>query len=434
MSTAFPKNFKSFFGIVFSLILAFQSIIQGYKADCGTEMPVIPDDFTPIVQFAVCSDIHNANERFADMMDTCYELAAENEAYSKLDAVLIAGDFTNVATVEELQAFKDTVDESVREGTKTIICLGNHEGRSKTIYDDFESVFGMECNTDTEINGVHFIAVSYINGSGTLYSPKTKKWVKSCLESAEAENPSMPIIVIQHPHPFSTVYGSDSWGSLELNYLWNQYEQVINFSGNSHFPINDPRSIWQGGYTALGCGTLKYFELELDLVARQHPEGNDKAAQFYLVSVDANGSTAIKCYDLITHRFFGEEYYIETPSDKSTFAYTYKNRLEYDEIPEFAQDAQITVSTDEETGNYLVNFPAASDKLIVHDYKISVKTEAGISVFSSSLLSGYYFADSPSSYSVDVGALKSGKTYVVSVTAVNAYYECSQALTYEFTA
>ena len=37
---------------------------------------------------------------------------------------------------------------------------------------------------------------------------------------------------------------------------------AISFSGHSHTSITDERSIWQGGFTAVGCGTLRNVSLK----------------------------------------------------------------------------------------------------------------------------------------------------------------------------
>ena len=87
-------------------------------------------------------------------------------------------------------------------------------------------------------------------------------WAKEELKKAAEDDPTKPIFVQQHYHITNTVYGSDLWGTDVFTSILNKYPQVIDFSGHSHYPINDPRSIWQGRFTALGCGTLAYFELE----------------------------------------------------------------------------------------------------------------------------------------------------------------------------
>jgi hypothetical protein len=102
-----------------------------------------------------------------------------------------------------------------------------------------------------------------------------------------------------------TVYGSANWGEDELTDILMNYPQIIDFSGHSHAPINDPRSIHQRHFTCLGTGTLSYFELdEFDKYYGTIPPGNDRAAQMLFVEADADMRVRVYPYDLITSNFF----------------------------------------------------------------------------------------------------------------------------------
>lgn len=424
--TAFPKSFKSFFGIIFSVMLFILSCFQGIMTKGTDNMPATPDSFVPAIRFLACSDVHEANDRFADMMSTAYGLYDNDPVYPGIDAVTVAGDFTNSGTEEQIIAFKNTVDASVREGTESFVILGNHELHTESSRECFKRVFGVDPERHITINGFHFIGVSnFSNG----YPASTVAWASEEVNSAIESAPELPVFTFQHPHNTATVYGSVNWGSPALTPAWENNSNVINFSGHSHYPMNDPRSIWQGSYTALGCGTLKYFEMELDLKAGQFPTDNDQAAQFYIVEADRDGSVRIRCYDLISHTFFGEEYYIDKVSDTSTFAYTYKNRMSYDNAPVFADGAEAQVVKNEK-GEYILTFDKAQDKLIVHDYKIKVTSSLGIVKYSESIMSDYYLVNDRTVQTYNLGALdlKAGETYKVEIIAVNAYYELSEGL------
>ena len=52
------------------------------------------------------------------------------------------------------------------------------------------------------------------------------------------------------------------WGTPQLNVIFSKYSNVVDFSGHSHFPMSDPRSINQSLYTAVGCGAMARFELD----------------------------------------------------------------------------------------------------------------------------------------------------------------------------
>jgi len=439
MLTALPRTIKSLYTLLFSILMGAVSILVN-PAATNAGMPQAPEDFTPVVRFAVTSDIHIKEEennieaqRWAAMIDKSYALTAEDARYPYLDAVCVSGDYTNHGSPIEYAKYKAVADEHILEGTKLITALGNHEFgyAGGEVYTLHREVLGAEPDVDEVINGFHFIAVSY-SQTGGVFGFDKQVWLANRLREAKSDNPDYPVFVFQHPHPFGTVYGSVQWGSLDLNGVYSLFPQVVNFSGHSHYAMGDPRSIWQGSFTALGTGSLSYMENENELEDGQFPEGYRDVVQFYIVEADASGSVRIRCYDLTADCWFGETYYIETPADKASFTYSYANRMKADEPPVFADSAALT-AVKEADGDYSIRFPAASDRFIVHDYKIKV-TSGAQTVSSQSILSGYYIHPSPSDYTVDIGPLEAGKEYQVIVMAANAYAELSEPITLAFTA
>lgn len=71
------------------------------------DMPIVPDDFTPVMRFVVTSDVHlngdpNQAEaaRLARMLQTGRRLALEDPSYQKLDAAAFVGDVCDRGTPE----------------------------------------------------------------------------------------------------------------------------------------------------------------------------------------------------------------------------------------------------------------------------------------------------------------------------------------------
>ena len=121
------------------LIFKFLSVLLGFAftvtGPIGSPKPdkVVntPDDFTPVVRFVVCSDIHlNGDEtqqaaiRFANLFNDMYEYA-EGCEYKKLDAVIVAGDFTGGGAEKEYQIFNKIVNENKKDETQLLAVLGN---------------------------------------------------------------------------------------------------------------------------------------------------------------------------------------------------------------------------------------------------------------------------------------------------------------------
>ncbi len=429
---ALPNSFMSFIGAILSVLMSFVSLFQAPGYTKTDEMPTTPEDFTPAVRFVVCSDTHNRNDNVAAMINRCYELYDNDPVYSGIDVFVFCGDMTSVGGNGDMDHFKAALDENIKGDTLSLVLLGNHEMKNSKADDYFTELFGVEPNQHITVNGFHFISVS--NSYERAFSFSDVSWASKETDKAIEDTPELPVFTFQHPHNFGTVYGSTVWSTPLIDTAWNGKSNVVNFSGHSHYPINDPRSIWQGSYTALGCGGMNYFELDKDFVVGQHPEGYKTAAQFYIVEADTDGSVRIVAYDLNSESFFGEEYFIENINDKSTYAYTYMNRKEYDEPPVWNENTQVSIEKNE-NGEYILTFDEAQDKFIVHNYKIKVY-EGGILKQSKTHISDYYLINNSETASFNLGELnlKSGKECTVEITAVNAYFKLSEPLVYTFTA
>lgn len=421
-----------------SFLYSFLSVF-GAGIAISPELPEKPDDFSPVVRFAICSDVHlNGDEeqteakRFAQMFNTAYEYSAAQE-YNTLDAFIVAGDMTNHGLPEEYRVFKKVISENLKDETQFMVCMGNHEFIAYRDEDASEGtrVFEeeMQMNDDNSycINGYNFIICSY-DEDGKNFKNK-KSWLDAELKAAKAQSGDKPIFIVQHPAPFASVYGSINWGDITIPTVLMKYPQVIDFSGHSHYPVNDPRSIWQGGFTALGCGTLSYFETELDGVAGNFPYQNDQAAQFYIVEADADGNVCIKPYDLITGQFFDFEYYLSGLA-KRNYAYSYLRMRTIDKAPVFDENSHVEVNKTE-NGNSILSFSGAKDNFVVESYKVSV-SKNGIKVFDDNFSGKYMYLFEEDTYDVDLGELSSGK-YTAQIVAMNAYAELSSPLCYTFT-
>ena len=136
--------------------------------------PAVPADFTPVLRFAVCSDVHLNGEadqpaaiRLGELFDVCYAEAEADGAYQGLDAVIVAGDFATSGAPEEYALFNEIVSAHKREETKLLTVLGNHEFISyrdedaSVGYDVYREYINPEVDTHDVINGFHFICVSY---------------------------------------------------------------------------------------------------------------------------------------------------------------------------------------------------------------------------------------------------------------------------------
>ena len=400
-------------------------------------LPEADSAFVPTVRLVAMTDSHNKNDHVADAIDTAYELFDNDSVYAGVDGFFGLGDFSSVGGEGDYVNYVNTIKEHVRPETPFINIHGNHEFKDDNYREYFIRNFGYEPDTVTEINGFSCIAFSGERGATEwTFTPGSLIWLDNAITAAEKKSGDKAVFVFQHPHPFGTVYGSSVWCDPQLNPVFNKHPGIVDFSGHSHFPFNDPRSIWQGTYTAVGCGAMATFELDDHGIPGQHPDGYDPAAEICIIEADDDGSVRLRGYDLLTDTYFCD-YYIENVNDKSTYAYTYKNMKANDTAPVFPDDISAAAYKND-GGEWVISFTEAqpAEGFIVHDYKITIKDEGGKKVFSDNMINPYYVIedDGTAEFRIGAGTLESGKTYTLTVKAESAYHKFSDTKTVSFTA
>lgn len=386
-------------------------------------------NFKPVLRFLVVSDVHYSDDpecierkRMTQALKTAYELS-EKEEYSNLDALYVVGDFTGRGTEPQMRSFKQTLDENLKSGTEATLSLASHEyfhDGEEAALERFKNIFSMEPDTHKVINGYHFISVTSTNGCH--FDEAKQKWVAEELKKAVADDPVRPIFFFQHPHIMGTVYGSANWGEDELTAILMNYPQIINFSGHSHAPINDPRSIHQQHFTCLGTGTLSYFELdEFDKIYGTIPPNKENAAQMLFVEADADMRVRIYPYDVITSNFFPQVWKIDSAWDIDSFLYT-DARYKTTQAPYFEDDAKIVISEKTDCGFKVTFDQAKYDGDYVNDYNVIIKDANGVTVRNSTVWSEYYFYNMPETISVSFDDLEKGREYFACVHA-NSFWK-----------
>lgn len=431
MTNFFSQIIFKLLSVVFSVVFAFSGPIGGTTPE---DVVHTPDDFTPVVRFVVCSDIHldgdetqQAAKRFANLFTDMYEYA-EGCEYKNLDAVIVAGDFTGGGAEKEYQIYNKIINENKKDETQILTVLGNHEFidyrdvDASVGYDVYRKYVNEDVDTDIIINGYHFIGVSY-DDNGKTFSGKTD-WLDERLANATAEDPDKPIFVYQHPHPALTVYGSANWGDVDTRAVLSKYPQVVNFSGHSHYAASDPRSVWQGEFTAVGCGSLSAFMGNLNYIdGDKDAPGNSGGA--WLVECDVNGNVSMKLYDAENRIFFDNiDYYLTDLSDTSKRTHNWQKQESLDTAPEFPENVVVTSYVDE-NGDTIITFPEATGYYPAENYKIKV-TKNLKTVYEQTVISEYVRA-TDDDVSVNLGQLPSGK-YKVKIVAYSPYAKKGEAI------
>ena len=422
------------FAVLFVVLPAQLAIIARGEV---MNFPKTPEDFQPAVRFVVFTDSHNQNQNVADAIDTAYDLYDNDSTYAGVDAFFGLGDFSSVGQEGDYANYVKTLNEHVREETKIINIHGNHEFKNNSYKEYFIKYFGYDPDTVTEINGFSCIAFSgERSATEWTFTPSSLTWLDKSIKEAENKADGKAVFVFQHPHAWGTVYGSTYWGDPQLNVIFNKHPGIVDFSGHSHFPMNDPRSILQTTYTTLGCGAMATFELDKNFIPGQHPDGYSPAAQMCIVEADNDGSVRLQGYDLLSDTFFFD-YYIDDVNNRDTYAYTYKNLKAHDSAPVFSADA-CAKAFKNDSGEWVVSFTEAEHQpgYIVHDYKITIKDENGKSVVSDTFIDDYFVFDDDNTADFRIGTdtLESGKTYKMTVVARSAFRISSDKAEFTFVA
>ncbi len=395
-----------------------------------------------VLRAAVLSDVHypgrsNAPEvaRFEAGLQFMYEYS-QTQSYPRFDALLVGGDMSNNGKENQIKPFCQSMDKYLKPETKRVLCMGNHDhwGGNRPLW---ERIFSTPANLRQEINGFQFITLSPEKGSMRNGDYKyALDWLKTELDAAAAADKDKPIFLIQHYPITNTVYGScppDNWGINDLCELLDKYPRVIDFSGHSHYPINDPRSAWQGTYTAFGTGTLSYFEMSGGVYNR-FPAGHRNAAQFYIMEIHRDNSVVLKLYDIITQSFFNCVYLVASPGNVDKYIYTNK-RIEPSKAPVWAKDATVTVENLNPSGA-MFQFPQAQfdgQENIVHSYKIEIDRKIPSQTAEPSWVnavtryewSEYYFNNMPKSINITIDSLEDEADYRMRITALNCFGKTS---------
>ena len=400
--------------------------------------PADESDFVPVLRFVAMSDTHVSavgdvrSGRIQKILNMAYDDARNDPQYKTLDAALFAGDLTDDGRADEFIGFKAAVDSVLQAETTFMAVIPiNHDGKTmhKKSLPFYEKLTGAPSDFHYVIRGFHFIGISASKTEGERYGEYQKTWLRAQLEAAAADDPQKPIFVMHHEHVLDTVYGSsafDGWGLDVFRDILSDYPQVVDFSGHSHYPLNDPRSIWQGAFSAVGTGAVYYAEFTVDDDTSVHPEKCRQIAQVWIVEVDAENTVRLRGFDALSGTLLCT-YLIHDPANANAREYTPARQQAKASAPVFTGDASLTVRR-ASRGQFRVSCPAAesTDDEIVFLYRVRVTDASGQETYAAYHVNNYWQGETDETITFTVPA-ETGST--VSVTAENAYGMQTEALT-----
>ena len=440
------------------------------EIEAPRELSPVFDESKIALSLAAISDVHIEGSsdayanKFTSVLNQLKVKAAESDA-NGIDGVMVVGDLIQRAEITMAQNFK-ALYEDVFKPTEVpmIYTIGNHDMNPK--YDwtpstvaqsvAMANTFGDEYfKTDIDntmrnnyearhcvIGGYHILAVTPNGDQPITYSPNVITWLDQQLDAITKTDPNRYVIVLTHPMIYNTIYGSllgedggvwtstlpNYWATRVLTGVLEKYPQVVSFHGHLHFPINDPRSLWQGKWTALGCGSTRYMAIEpagWEGISSTPTVMNDanNFSQGYLVQFDVNGNMRIVKMDFFNNGTIGEPYVMQYPDAAGA------NLAKYNNVTRKAANQAPTMSTIDvedvkEAETASVTFAAGKDDEFVHHYIVTL-SKAGNVVATKKILADFYLhpktSEMKSSWTVDFGTLSESGQYTVTVVAVDSW-------------
>ena len=425
----------------------------------------------PNLRFGVVSDIHLTTPKSCRLLERSFRQFKRRG----VDAVMIPGDLTDWGLRSSLVYLKRTWDK-VFAGTEVVplFCTGNHDFEGWQYgdmaaemrangYSESENIVGLGMKACWEsVFGEKYASVrvrtvkgyDFISGEYRGYGELAKFMDANGGRFAGTK----PFFYFQHLPLKGTTVDSHRWaddGSVAP--VLAKFPNCIAFTGHTHRPFLDERSIWQDAFTIVNVPSLSYAGLPGD---QQHENGSGRrdgkatqtmpvvpvrrdlrGGQGYIVDV-WDDAVVIERRDLEEDASDCPDWTIPLPACTAGRPYAYATRENAEPVPEFPAGAKLeleTRNTENRRGFWTIvldcRFPTAEvpSGSRVFDYEIRAVPQDG----SAPMVKYFYSPAYPKlakyepvvqRFWFDVAELPQDRDYVVEVRARNCFGKCGRPL------
>ena len=382
-----------------------------------------------VLSLGVVSDVHVNPQWTADKWKSALQQlkakALENDP-DGLAGVLVAGDLIDNPNNTQLSLFKSTLESELDvKKTPLVYTVGNHDVPSyawaatmpsdvtymRNLFGDDYYLYDKDQNMRTRyearhcvVGDCHIFSVSPNGDQPIVYDPAVVSWLDSQLAAVTSAEPDKYVILITHPMIKNTVYGSrlgeeggiwestlsHYWATDALTPVLRKYPQAIVFGGHLHFPLNDPRSVWQGDFSVFGCASVRYMALENgkyeDMSSATVMKDCNDFSQGNLLQFDASGNMRVLRMDFYNKDVIGEPIVSSYPtSDKGHLTkYNHTTLSLANAAPSLS-----TLNVDVTDGIATAKWAAGTDDEFVHHYVLTLK-KGGAVVTTMKILADFY--------------------------------------------
>ena len=412
------------------------------------------DEKQIVASLAMLSDTHIGNgygseAKFTEALRQLGSHAAIHDI-DGLDGVVIVGDVTDANNANQAWSFKNLYEGVYSPADVPLVyTVGNHD-----LMNPLSPVLGdAYLNTDVGtkemreqhecrhnvVAGVHILGLVPNHFGATTYDETVRKWLDDTLAELTEADPEKYVLVITHPMIYDTCYGSllgTFWYTSQLTPILRKYPQAVAFGGHLHFPINDHRSIWQGEFTSMGCGSVSYMAIEDGKYeymksATVMKDAGDISSGL-LLQFDVSGNMRITRMFFSRKATFGEPWEISYPvEDKSHLEkYNFEVRAAANTAPQLSS---LEVNTAGSTATAV--WVAGADDEFVHHYTLSLYKDGSL-VKTKKILADFYRNSHPNgmkaSWSEPFTDLSAG-SYELRIIAEDSWGAVSNVLSKAFT-
>ena len=423
---------------------------------------------TPRLRFGVVSDIHITTQKSCAMTERAFRYFKSRGA----DAVMIPGDLTDWGLRSGIEYIKSTWDK-VFSGTDVVplFCTGNHDFDGWS-YGDMTMEMHANGYSEDEALARIGLAEEWERIFGEKYAPIRVRTVKGYdFVSAEWDSfkkfpewmaanggrfkNGRPFFYFQHPPARGTTADSGGWDDKGAAFAaLKGFPNAFAFTGHTHRPFNDERSIWQGEFTAIATPSLSYAGFP---PGHENGSGKRDGTSVQAMPVipyrrDLRGGQGffVSVYDdcMVVERIDIEEECAEgapawiVPLSGGEKPYDFASRAEASVAPEFPSGAKLrldTRNTENRSGKWVIvmncEFPSAVPPAggRVFDYEIRIVPKDGSEPMAKKFLSPAYsrmakHEPKMQRFWFDVAELPQDVDYVVEVRAFNCFGKASRPL------